>query len=182
VPTVCLDACVLYPRLLRSIALGAAREGLFHPVWSARILDEWRLAALRDGGMAAEQAVSAEIKEMRHAFPHAEVTPAAEVEAQIHLPDRADAHVVAAAVAAGATALVTLNLRDFPTRRLAHFGIEARHPDGFFWELLSGAPRSMSRVIRNAFGPLEASGPRAERNALKRASLSRLGKAWEAIA
>lgn len=180
-PKVFLDACVLYPRLLRSITLGAARAGLFRPSWSPRVLDEWRLAALRDGGMDAQRAADAEIAAMRAAFPEAEVVPDAEVERRVHLPDQADAHVVAAAVAGHARLILTLNLRDFPARRLVPFGLEVRHPDGFFWELLSRAPEAMSAVIRHAFEPLEASGPRAERNALKRAALSRLGKAWEAM-
>ncbi|MDT8343740.1 MAG: PIN domain-containing protein [Thermohalobaculum sp.] len=177
-----LDACVLYPQLTRAIALGAARAGLYRPAWSGRVLDEWRLAAARDGGLAAERAVAAEAAAMRAAFPHAEVVPDPAVEASLDLPDRADVHVVAGAVAAGAVVILTLNLRDFPARRLAPFGVEARHPDGFFWELLSRAPEAMAPVIRRAFGPLDASGPRAERNALKRAALSRLGKAWEAMA
>jgi len=177
-----LDACVLYPQLLRAIALGAARAGLYDPAWSARVLGEWRLAAARDGGLAAEAAVEAESAAMRAAFPHAEVAPDPAVEAAIDLPDRADAHVVAGAAAAGARLILTLNLRDFPGRRLAPLGIEARHPDGFFWELLSREPGRMAPVIRRAFGPLAATGPRAERNALKRAGLSRLGKAWESIA
>lgn len=180
--TVFLDACVLYPQLLRAIALGAARAGLFRPAWSARVLGEWQTAAARDGGLAAERAVAAEISAMRAAFPGAEVAPDTAVEADIRLPDRADDHVVAGAVAAGAAAILTLNLRDFPARHLAAHGVEARHPDGFFWTLLSHEPAAMTAVIRRAFGPLDATGPRAERNALKRAGLSRLGKAWEAIA
>ena len=32
-----LDACVLYPTVLREILLGLAKEGLFEPVWSERI-------------------------------------------------------------------------------------------------------------------------------------------------
>lgn len=180
-PRVFLDACVLYPQLTRAIALGAARAGLFRPAWSARVLDEWRLAAARDGGVAAEAAVAADIAAMRAAFPGAEVAPDQGVEAAVDLPDRADAHVVAGAAAAGATMILTLNLRDFPARRLVPFGIAARHPDGFFWELLSRDPDRMAPVIRRAFGPRDASGPRAERNALRRAALSRLGKAWEAM-
>ena len=44
-----LDACVLYPTVLREILADAAGAGLYMPVWSARILDEWRHAAARQG-------------------------------------------------------------------------------------------------------------------------------------
>ena len=44
-----LDACVLYPTVLREILIGVADAGLYQPLWSARILDEWRHAAVRLG-------------------------------------------------------------------------------------------------------------------------------------
>jgi hypothetical protein len=181
-PVVFLDTCVLYPQLLRALVLGAGRAGLFRPAWSARVLGEWRLAAARDGGPAAEAAIGAEIERMQADFPGAEAEPSETVQDAVRLPDRSDEHVVAGAVAAEAGTILTLNLRDFPVRRLEPFGIVPRHPDGFLWELLSHHPQAMADVMRRAFEPLEATGPRAERNALKRAGLGRLGKAWEAMA
>jgi len=41
---VVLDACVLYPPVLREILLGAASAGLYDPLWSERILEEWARA------------------------------------------------------------------------------------------------------------------------------------------
>jgi hypothetical protein len=46
-PRALLDACVLYPDILRRLLLGAADAGLFVPVWSERVLDEWSRAAAR---------------------------------------------------------------------------------------------------------------------------------------
>jgi len=40
-----LDACVLFPTILREILLAAAEETQFEPLWSARILEEWARAA-----------------------------------------------------------------------------------------------------------------------------------------
>ena len=45
---VLLDTCVIYPSILRSILLGAAKKGLFVPLWSERIIEEWRRAAERN--------------------------------------------------------------------------------------------------------------------------------------
>ncbi|MEM1131104.1 MAG: PIN domain-containing protein, partial [Pseudomonadota bacterium] len=50
-----LDACVLYPTVLREALLAAAAAEGFRPLWSARILEEWRRAAIRvDGGAGVE--------------------------------------------------------------------------------------------------------------------------------
>lgn len=171
-----LDACVLYPPLVRALLLGAAGAGLFVPLWSARVFGEWRIAVASKQGMAAEdQAVAAQAA-MAARFPEARVEAAPEDKAAIRLPDPADTHVLAAAVAGEAGALVTFNLRDFPRRTLAAHGIEARHPDGFLWELLSVSPERMLPVIGAA---LEAAGigPERARTALKKAKLPRLGKA-----
>ena len=48
-----LDACVLYPPVLRGLLLGADRAGLYRAQWSDRIIEEW-LRATRKLGPAAE--------------------------------------------------------------------------------------------------------------------------------
>lgn len=175
---VVLDACVLFPPLVRSLVLASAAEGLFRPVWSRRILDEWRIAAVNKTGRRTGYAVDAVIKRMRRTWPGAAVMPDAEAEARLRLPDRNDVHVLAAAIAATAPVILTFNLRDFPTRVLAGYGIEARDPDGYLWELLSHHPEAMSRVVTGVLAEAKVSPDRA-RAALKKARLPRLGKAWE---
>ena len=39
---VLLDACVLVPATTRGLLLGAAEAGMFTPLWSQKILDEWK--------------------------------------------------------------------------------------------------------------------------------------------
>jgi hypothetical protein len=46
---VVLDACVLYPTVMREVLLGCAARGLFVPLWSPRLLEEWARAAARLG-------------------------------------------------------------------------------------------------------------------------------------
>ena len=46
-PRVLLDANVLFPTVLREILLGVARSGVYAPLWSARILEEWARATRR---------------------------------------------------------------------------------------------------------------------------------------
>ena len=177
-PVVFIDACVLYPWLTRGIVLGAAEAGLFTPRWSPRVLAEWRIAVARDGGTPAQSWVDTVVARMETNFPGARVAPDPEAEAMLDLPDPADIHVLAAAIAAGAEILLTFNLRDFPVRRLAAHGTAPRHPDGFLWELHSDAPEAVGRAIRHAAAVIGAEEPAAIRRALRRAGLSRLAKAW----
>ena len=132
---VALDACVLFPTVMREMLLGAAAAGGFAPVWSARILEEWARATRRlpEG---AEAVARGEIARMRAAWPEAEVAvPAALVEG-LSLPDPDDRHVLGAAIVGRAEVLLTLNRVDFPTRTLARHGILLREPDGFLLELV----------------------------------------------
>lgn len=170
-----LDACVLYPEVPRTLVLEAAEAGLLRPAWSPRVLEEWRIAAARRG-VDAEDAARAAAEAMRRAWPGGEVEPDPAVAAALDLPDPADAHVAAGAAAAGAATILTFNLRDFPARRLARLGLAARHPDGFFWELLSREPAHVRPILDRLAAAAEGEG----RRLLKRAGLPRLGKAWEA--
>ena len=54
----------------------------------------------------------------------------------LRLPDADDRHVLAAAIKANCRAIVTFNLKDFPTDILAKYSIEAWHPDKFLQNLL----------------------------------------------
>lgn len=173
-----LDACVLYPTVLREILLGVAAEGLFRPLWSARILEEWARAARKIGPTGEAQA-RAEIALLRAAWPGAEIAVPDGIEARLWLPDAADVHVLAAAVAGQAEILVTLNLRDFPRRSTEPEGVAAEAPDAFLMAQWLAHPQTVSAVVARVHAEAERlSGetmpPRA---LLKRARLPRLGKA-----
>jgi hypothetical protein len=174
---VALDACVLFPTVMREMLLGAAAAGGFQPVWSARILEEWARATRRlpEG---AEAVARGEIAALRARWPEAEVAEDADLEAMLALPDPADRHVLAAAITGGAEVLMTLNRGDFPARALARHGLLLREPDGFLVELhaewldLSGVAAEVQARAERASGR-----PQPIRPLLKRAGLPRLGKA-----
>lgn len=144
-----LDACVLYPTILREVLLDVAAAGLFVPIWSERILAEWHHAAARLGADGA-QIAGAEIALARDRFPDA-IANDDEAPAQgLDLPDPADRHVLATALAAGAGVIVTANLRDFPRRAMVPAGISAVHPDQFLTGLWVQAPDPVAAAVHAA--------------------------------
>lgn len=172
-----LDANVLYPTVLREVLLGVAERGLFTPIWSERLLEEWRRAAARNGGptdadIARSEAVRANLR-----FPKANRPPGGE--AAIWLPDPADIHVLATAIAAEAEAIVTMNLRDFPAREVSGHGVAIHHPDSFLMHLWLVSAPAVEDVVRATHAEAERlSGQTLPlRGLLKRARLPRLGKA-----
>ncbi|CUH39727.1 hypothetical protein JSE7799_02455 [Jannaschia seosinensis] len=174
-----LDACVLYPTVLREILTGVAAAGLYRPLWSPRVLEEWARATrkLPDGEVIAR----GEIAALRARFPQSEVRPGAATEARLWLPDRNDIHVLAAASDAGADILVTLNLRDFPRRDVTAEGMALENPDAFLMDLWLEAPDAVAGVVHDVHATAERlSGETLPLRALmKRARLPRLGKALE---
>lgn len=174
---VALDACVLFPTVLREMLVGTATVGGFEPIWSARILEEWARATRRlpEG---AEAVARAEIAALRGIFPSAEVAVAPDLVESLSLPDPDDRHVLAAAIAGDAAELVTLNRADFPTRTLARHGVVLREPDGFLVELMAAGCDVAGVAAAVLLRAERASGrPQAMRAMLKRAGLPRLGKA-----
>ena len=175
---VLLDACVLYPTVLREILLGVAGQGLFVPFWSARLLEEWARAA-RKIGPAGEAQARAEIALVRAAWPGAEVVPKDRLEARLWLPDPDDIHVLAAAIAGGADLILTFNARDFPKHLLAEEGLVRAAPDAFLMDLWLAHPDAVATAVARVHD--DAARMAGEdiplRALLKRARLPRLGKA-----
>ncbi len=172
-----LDANVLFPTILREILADVAQAGLFRPLWSARILEEWRRAAARQGADIGAVA-GAEIALLTARFPTAVTSEIGNRSAGLNLPDPADAHVIEAALNGGAAIIVTANLRDFPRPALAAVGLRAIHPDAFLTDLWVQAPDPVAAAAHAAHAKAQALGGQMEFRALmKRARLPRLARA-----
>src|ERR1700741_3983324 len=132
-----LDACVLYPASLRDILLRLASREFYDLRWSERILDEAERNLVADGRMNEQQAGSLR-NAMSGAFDGACVALEAieRLEGSM-LNDPKDRHVLAAAVACEAQAVVTMNLQDFLDEAAEPFSIEVMHPDEFLMVLFS---------------------------------------------
>ena len=104
---VLLDSCVLYPYELRDLLLEVAHEHLYRVHWSPQILEDTVRNLLADARSTPEKA-SRFCAAMERAFPEAMVEPPSGLADQLGC-DPGDRHVLAAAIAAKAELIVTLN-------------------------------------------------------------------------
>lgn len=175
---VVLDACVLFPTVMREMLLGVAATGAFEPRWSARILEEWALAA-RKIDPQGEALARGEVAMINAHFPDACLKPAPGLEARLWLPDNNDIHVLATSVSGHADIIVTNNAKDFPRGILAEEGVSRADPDAF----LLGHWQAHSDLVAGVGDNVLAEARRLSgddwniRALLKKARLPRLAKA-----
>lgn len=179
---VVLDACVLFPTVMRELLLGVAAAGFISPVWSARILEEWARAAGKSGSQL-EAVARGEIALCRARWPEAETPEIPGLEQQLYLPDAADRHVLAAAIGSNAKLIVTMNLRDFPRRLLIGHGVQAQHPDQFLSLMTLEHPVALTTIAAQVRGRAEelSGGEWPVRKLMKKARLPRFAKALERL-
>ncbi len=89
-------------------------------------------------------------KLMNDALPDATVTSYRTHIKAVTLPDPDDRHVVAAAITAGASVILTWNLHDFPARELKKHGLVRRTPDALLTDLCDKAPDRILASLANA--------------------------------
>lgn len=173
-----LDTCVIYPTVMRQVLLHVAERGVFTPLWSARILEEWRRAALKLGPQGAAQA-EAEAAMLRMHWPKAEVTWPASLESRLWLPDAADTHVLAAAVSGSADVILTVNAKDFPRHILAEEGVSRADPDSYLRGVFDAQPELVTDACEAVLAEARrlSGEPWEMRALLKKARLQRLAKA-----
>lgn len=128
--TVVLDANVLYPIAVIDLILSLADTNLFHARWSDRIEAE-AARNLAERRPALANKIPARFAAMRRAIPDCIIGHFDHITDKLRLPDPDDRHVLAAAIVGHADAIVTFNLKDFPTDYVRQFGIEVLHPDDF---------------------------------------------------
>lgn len=85
---------------------------------------------------------------MERAFPEACVAGYAALEAGLELPDPDDRHVLAAAITTSAQVIVTENLKDFPSKALAPFDIDAISADEFISDAIELDPLAAVAALR----------------------------------
>ena len=148
-PTAVIDACVLYSAPVRDLIVRLAQAGLIQARWTADIYDGWMRNVLKNNPRLSRERVERTRSLMDGAVRGCLVTDYAILVESLTLPDPDDRHVVAAAIRAGANAIVTYNLGDFPADALSAYGIEALHPDEFIRHLLCVAPAVVTTAARH---------------------------------
>jgi hypothetical protein len=136
--TALYDACVLHDSLVRDLLIRVATKRSLNvrARWSDQILDEMVRSILERRPDLDSHRLARTRQMMCDAIPDCMVAGYEDLVEGIELPDPDDRHVVAAAISARADAIVTYNLRHFPTEALQPFNIEAQHPDEFLVHLL----------------------------------------------
>ncbi|MGO8674127.1 MAG: PIN domain-containing protein [Capsulimonadaceae bacterium] len=143
-----LDACVLYPPALRDLFMWLAVDMVYQPRWTDQIHDEW----IRNVKANRPEIPLVQLQRTRQLMDRIND------EALVHgyedriphltLPDPDDRHVLAAAIEAKASFIVTFNLSDFPKAVLIAYGIRAIHPDAFLCNLYDDEPDLLSHSVR----------------------------------
>ena len=172
-----LDACVLYPTVIRNLLISVSGEQKWDLIWTEQIFEEWRRASKKIN-LEAKAETEAEIAILKSKYPKSMVNDYEKQIPKLYLPDKNDIHVLAAAIEGKASSIVTLNLRDFPNYELKKYGIRAVHPDELLYRealenfnLISGFVIS----ILNDFNKNNAN-KLSEYSLLKKAKLNRLSK------
>lgn len=163
---------------MREMLLGAAQSGVFEPLWSQKILEEWHHTAGKLG--PAEAAYCAgEIARLRAIFPKATVPLTEAQQSRFWLPDAGDIHVLAAAVVGHADGIVTLNNKDFPVGVLAEEGLSRVNPDALLLGFWQAHPEKIEQVVYDVLAEARRlSGTDwTLRGLMKKARMPRLGKA-----
>jgi hypothetical protein len=143
-----LDAFVLYPPSLRDILMRLGTSGVYAPRWTKAIQDEWARNVLADNQNVSPAQLQRTTVLMELANPGSLVEGYESHAPILSLPDPDDRHVLAAAIHASASHIVTYNLSDFPDSTLGLYGIEAIHPDLCMNALFQDDPAPFLSAVR----------------------------------
>jgi predicted nucleic acid-binding protein len=145
---VVLDTATLVPFTLRDTLLRAAEVSLFEIYWSEDSLIELERTLVSKLKIELRKARRL-IRTMQAAFSSATIL---ESKYQPILPqmqnDPKDRHVLAAAVIANASLIVTPNLKDFPPTALQPHNIQALSPDDFLEQIFTESSATLVQVIQ----------------------------------
>lgn len=133
-PALVLDACIMMSGLLRPLLLKLAHGGLFEPLWTDKIGQEWQRNAARLWTIDPEL-LKGEWSTMQKQFPAANMGDVTPFEIVLKHTDRKDKHVAATGIAAvastrpGPISVLTWNIKDFSRSELRRQQLGLIDPD-----------------------------------------------------
>jgi hypothetical protein len=141
------DATCLFSKHTRHLLLGYSVQGIVLGRWSRELLAEaaGNLAKKLRGDSLAD--LGTWLKSETDLVRDGLVENYKDWLDGLNLPDPGDAHVLAAAIKCGATAIVTDNTKDFPAAYLDAYGITTATPDDFSVECINANPVLATRVV-----------------------------------
>lgn len=168
-PYLVLDACVLMSGILRPWLLALSKQGLFYPLWSEKIGDEWRRNAARLWSIS-EHTLQVEWQTMNEQFTDANISTT--VQSQRYPPpalaysDPKDWHVITTAYFAKRldpqrqVGVLTLNLKDFRRSELRSLDLELWEPDRLLTSWWTRSADTLTRELVATIDDLVRSGRR----------------------
>lgn len=170
-----LDANVLYSASCRDLLIEAALAGLCDCRWSPQVLAETRRALLRQRPDLQTTQLDRLFRLLDSACPqalaHLRIACKLPLDSQVDIADR---HVVESARAAGASFIVTFNLRHFPQSELRPFGLMVVSPDLWLSRKLKTNPVVIRQIVERCRQRLRHPpfSPAEYRNAMRQSGLA----------
>lgn len=186
-PALVLDACIMMSGLLRPLLLNLAQRGLFKPLWTDKIGQEWQRNAARLWPIDPEL-LKDEWQHMQAQFPDANMGDVTEYEAALKHTDRKDKHVAATGIAAVHTqqnnpiSVLTWNIKDFSRSELRRQQLGLIDPDRLLSQWWPTERQAISNALDVTIAELFESGRRQQEpilNMLRRDRLFRLAGLYD---
>lgn len=143
-----VDTNVLFPFSVMDLLLALTEDAVHEVIWTDALLDEWERVIVGEQKRSEKTAASitaairgffADTKIERDDYEH--------LIGEMPGDDPDDHEHMAAAVAAGATVLLTRNARDFPSEPLAARGLRVTDPDTYLCELAGELPDEVADTV-----------------------------------
>lgn len=174
---VLIDANVLFSKILLTVMLDMANNGLFTFLWSKKILNETSKNLKLKQKISNPASVDKLIDDIQASFELSEVHEQdyATIENLFVHTDPKDKHVLAAAATGGAKYLVTFNLSDFNNDEAQSHDVIVIHPDIFLCTLLELKASEVIDSIKSS-RTRQMRPPQTEDEFLNRLRISRVPK------
>ncbi len=143
-----LDACILYPPSLRDLLMWLASARSYAARLTEDIHAEWIRNVLADNPRVTPAQLARTRRLMNQVAPDCLVSGYEAHISTLNLPDANDRHVLAAAIEARSSVIVTFNLSDFPATILQAYGIRPAHPDNFLSALFDDETAMFLQAVR----------------------------------
>jgi predicted nucleic acid-binding protein len=153
------DANVLFPFHTGHLLSWIAFERLVQAHWTADIEHEWVERSIATYGEDSRAGIEARRDAMNRAMPDAKIDGYQAHIADIKFTDPDDRHVIAAAMEAGASLIVTRDRKFFERAKLDPYDLQAIDPDDLLCGLLEAVPELFLDVLEQARASLRNSAP-----------------------